>query len=66
MYGLTPAEAAFAVLLASGHSVESAAAKIGISVLTARTHLKRVFRKTRSHTQTQLVQLRLRATLGRP
>jgi DNA-binding CsgD family transcriptional regulator len=64
MYSLTPTEAVFAVLLASGHSVESAAVSLGIAVHTARTHLKRVFRKTRTQTQSQLVRVLLGATLG--
>jgi DNA-binding CsgD family transcriptional regulator len=64
MYALTPTEAVFAVLLASGHNVESAAVSLGIAVHTARTHLKRVFRKTRTRTQTQLVRVLLGATLG--
>jgi DNA-binding CsgD family transcriptional regulator len=64
MFTLTRAEAAFAVLLAAGHSVESAAASLGITVPTARTHLKRVLRKTRTRTQTQLVRVLLGATFG--
>lgn len=62
IYGLTPAEAALAVRLTAGHSVESAAAVLGIAVQTARTQLKRVFRKTNTGTQTQLVRLLLSAS----
>ena len=55
LYGLTASEADFARELVRGHSVESAAAVRGISVQTARTHLKRVFLKTETNRQAQLI-----------
>lgn len=55
LYGLTIAEAEFARELVRGHSVESAAAVRGISVQTARTHLKRIFLKTDTNRQGQLI-----------
>jgi DNA-binding CsgD family transcriptional regulator len=56
-YGLTPAEAAFAVEIAKGDGKRAAAARRGISYSTARTHLSRIFDKTGVHRQTELVRL---------
>jgi DNA-binding CsgD family transcriptional regulator len=55
LYGLTRGEAALAALLVQGKSVEEAAARLFISTHTARTHLKRIFMKTDTHRQTELV-----------
>jgi len=55
LYGLTRGEAALAVHLVRGKSVEEAAAELFISPHTARTHLKRIFMKTDTHRQTELV-----------
>lgn len=55
LYGLTAAEAELARELVHGHSIESAAAVRGISVQTARTHLKRIFLKTETNRQGQLI-----------
>ncbi|RWL81367.1 MAG: LuxR family transcriptional regulator [Mesorhizobium sp.] len=54
---LTPAEASLASLLATGVTVESAAATLGICKETARNHLKSIFAKTGSHRQAELVAL---------
>ncbi len=59
IYGLTPAEARLAALLAQGKHLKTAAAELGISLETARTHLKRVFSKTTSGGQADLVRLLL-------
>lgn len=56
-FGLTPREAELARLFVAGHSVESAAATLGIAVPTARTHLHRLFEKTGSTRQSELVAL---------
>ncbi len=61
-YGLTPAEARLAALLAEGGHVKTAAAQLGISFETARTHLKRIFSKTAVATQADLVRLLLTLT----
>lgn len=58
-YGLTPAEARLAELVARGEGLHSAAALLEISIDTARTHLKRIFSKTNTHRQSQLAQLLL-------
>ncbi len=59
LYRLTPAEAALAVLLGEGLTLEEAATRLGISRNTARTHLRAVFAKTGVKRQTALVQLLL-------
>lgn len=56
-FGLTPAEAKLAAILANGTSLETAAEELGISRETARNRLKSVFLKTATHRQSQLVAL---------
>ena len=55
LYGLTKGEAVLAARLVQGKSIEEAAAELFISAHTARTHLKRIFMKTDTHRQTELV-----------
>jgi DNA-binding CsgD family transcriptional regulator len=55
LYGLTRGEAALAAILIQGKSIEEAATELFISPHTARTHLKRIFMKTDTHRQTELV-----------
>jgi DNA-binding CsgD family transcriptional regulator len=55
LYGLTRSEAAFAAKLVQGKSIEQAAQEMFISEHTARTHLKRIFMKTDTHRQPELV-----------
>jgi DNA-binding CsgD family transcriptional regulator len=52
---LSPAEAGLAARLVSGMSLRQAAAALGISENTVRSHLKRVFVKTRVRRQAELV-----------
>jgi DNA-binding CsgD family transcriptional regulator len=54
-YRLSPAEAGLAARIVGGMSLRQAAAAIGISDNTARTHLKRVFSKTGARRQSDLV-----------
>lgn len=56
-FDLTAREAELAILLAAGHSVESAAAKLEMSRNTARVHLAHLFAKTGTTRQTELLQL---------
>lgn len=56
-YGLTPAEAAFAVEIAKGDGKRAAAARRGIAYSTARTHLSHIFDKTGVNRQGELVRL---------
>lgn len=62
IFKLTNAEARLAAHLASGESIEAAAAKLAISPLTARTQLKAIFTKTNTHRQSELVGLLCRLT----
>jgi DNA-binding CsgD family transcriptional regulator len=55
LYGLTRGEAALATILLKGKSIDEAAEQLFISPHTARTHLKRIFMKTDTHRQTELV-----------
>lgn len=54
-YGLTPAEARLAVLLAEGIDVETAAQQLSVSIQTIRSQLKSVFAKTNVSRQAELV-----------
>lgn len=56
-YGLTPAEARFAVEIARGDGKHAAAARCGITYATARSHLSRVFDKTGVRRQAELARL---------
>jgi DNA-binding CsgD family transcriptional regulator len=60
LYRLTPAEARIATLLTSGRTLEEVSDELGISLHTARTHLKRVLAKTDTTRQADLVRLILR------
>jgi DNA-binding CsgD family transcriptional regulator len=55
LYGLTRGEAALTAKLIQGKSTEEAAQELFISAHTARTHLKRVFMKTDTHRQPELL-----------
>lgn len=57
LFDLTPSEARFAALLASGASLKQAAAQLDITVKSARTYLERIFGKTGRQRQTDLVTL---------
>jgi len=61
-YGLTAAEAAFALEIAKGDGKQAAAERRGVSFATARTHLSRIFEKTGVHRQAELVRLVLGQT----
>ena len=56
-FGLTPAEARVAVLIASGLGGPETAAMLGISPSTVKTHLKRCFEKTGVHSQVGLARI---------
>jgi len=57
VYGLTPAEAELAQLLAQGHTLEEAAGIRSVTLNTARSQLKQVFAKTETNRQGELLQL---------
>ena len=60
LYRLTSAEARIASLLTTGRTLEEVSVELGITVHTARTHLKRVLAKTDTTRQADLVRLILR------
>src|ERR1700737_1347665 len=62
-FGLTPAEAKLAALLAAGGDPRAAAAKLEIAYGTARTRLGQIFQKTETSRQGKLIRLLL-ATLA--
>lgn len=57
LYGLTAAESRLACALASGHDMADAAASLNITMESARTYLKRIFAKTNTRRQAELVRL---------
>lgn len=66
LFGLTRMEAALAVLLTEGFTLDEAAEKMNVRRNTARTHLRSIFCKTGVTRQTMLVRLLLNSvvTLG--
>ena len=57
LFGLTAAEARLASALSMGHSLESAAHFLGLSVETVRTYLKSIFHKVGVSRQAELARL---------
>ena len=60
-YGLTAAEARVCSLLASGANAQQLAQTLGIAQGTVRIHLKRIYAKTGSKRQAELIRLVLRS-----
>jgi DNA-binding CsgD family transcriptional regulator len=56
-FGLTPAEARLASIIAEGLNPERAAEELAISKVTARNQLGAIFAKTSTHRQSELVAL---------
>jgi DNA-binding CsgD family transcriptional regulator len=56
-FDLTPGEARVALTLMSGIGVKEAAEQLGVSGNTVRTHLQRIFDKTATKRQAELVRL---------
>jgi DNA-binding CsgD family transcriptional regulator len=61
LFALTPAEARVALALLEGGGPRDAARNLGISFYTARAHLARIFEKTGTSRQSELVRLMMRA-----
>ena len=57
LFGLSPVEADLAIKLAEGASLAEAAGLLNISENTARTYSKRIYSKTGTNRQAELVQL---------
>jgi DNA-binding CsgD family transcriptional regulator len=56
-FGMTPAEAGFAIEILNGDGIQAAADRLSISRATARTHLSRIFDKTGTRRQAELVRV---------
>jgi DNA-binding CsgD family transcriptional regulator len=57
LFDLTPAEVKLATALAAGKSLHEAAVAANVTRSTSRTYLDRIFKKTGTHQQSQLVAL---------
>jgi DNA-binding CsgD family transcriptional regulator/PAS domain-containing protein len=68
LYGLTAAESRVTSELVAGRDLEAVSEALGVTLGTARTHLKRVLAKTGTRRQAELVSVVLRslAALGTP
>lgn len=64
LFGLTRMEAALALLLAEGYTLDEAAEKMDVRRNTARTHLRSIFCKTGVTRQTMLVRLLLNSVVS--
>jgi DNA-binding CsgD family transcriptional regulator len=64
LFDLTRSESRVAELLAAGRSVPDVARQLGVGINTVRTHLQRVYLKTGSHHQGELVALLLSGSVG--
>jgi DNA-binding CsgD family transcriptional regulator/PAS domain-containing protein len=63
-YELSHAEARVAALLVQGKSVKEVSESLQVSLNTARTHLKRIFEKTGTRRQAELMQLILQSPVS--
>ena len=57
LFGLTAAEAVFAAEISRGDGLQAVAERLAIAQTTARTHLTRIFEKTGTRRQAELVRL---------
>jgi DNA-binding CsgD family transcriptional regulator len=57
LFGLTAAEAVFAAEISRGEGLQAVADRLAIAPTTARTHLTRIFEKTGTRRQAELVRL---------
>ena len=62
IFGLSAGQSRLAVEVTNGVALPQAAAALGISVNTARTHLSRIFEKTGVSSQSALVRILLSVT----
>src|SRR5690606_11472116 len=61
LFGLTPREVAVLMPLLKGMSPAEVADELGVSVATVRSHLQRLFAKTRTERQVDLVRVVLQS-----
>jgi DNA-binding CsgD family transcriptional regulator len=64
LYRLTPAETAVASLLLEGWRTDQLAERLGITLFTARTHVKRILSKVDARSQADLVRVLLSGPAG--
>lgn len=64
LYGLTPAEAAVAIRILGGQGLQAVASELRVTLSTVRIHLQRVFEKTTTNRQAELVRLLLDVQAG--
>ena len=57
LHGLTAAESRLVQCLLQGKRLKDAAEELAITANTAKTHLKRIFRKTETNSQSELIRL---------
>jgi transposase/DNA-binding CsgD family transcriptional regulator len=57
LYALSPRQAQLAEMLVAGHSLPYIAERLAINQETAKTHLRRIFHKTDTRSQSELVRL---------
>ena len=65
-YRLTAAESRILQQVIGGGGLVAAAARLGVSEATARTHMQRIFEKTGTSRQTQLLSTFFKSTMGMP
>jgi len=65
-FGFTPAEAAIATDILAGHDLAASAARRRVTLHTARAHLRRLFEKTGTRRQAELMRLLLLCPLPLP
>jgi DNA-binding CsgD family transcriptional regulator/PAS domain-containing protein len=65
LFGLTPAEARLALTLFEGAAPRDAAEQLGVSPHTVHAQLARIFEKTATSRQAELIQLMMRTVTGR-
>jgi DNA-binding CsgD family transcriptional regulator len=63
-YRLTPAEKRLAAMIVGGWPLLEAARQLQITQNTARTHMKRIYAKTETHRQADLVRLLMTTSVG--
>jgi DNA-binding CsgD family transcriptional regulator len=63
LYGFTAREACLATQLMNGKSLDDSCYRLGMSYSTARTHLRRMFKKTHARRQSEMISVLLK-TIG--
>jgi DNA-binding CsgD family transcriptional regulator len=56
-FGLSPRQGSLTALLSQGETLLITAAKLGMTLATARWHLREIFKRTNTHSQLELIEL---------